>query len=152
MVGKGCFVFVLLAVALRQSIATELKTEDCGSHFGKVTGFSINCDKGSTKDYCIVSKGHKYTSELKIIPNKDIDNGTIAIAGKVGMINHHVNIPDNNMCHHGLQCPLKAGEEVTMSLSMDGPNSHFHVTVHVKMEIKTHGQDFICLKYKIKVR
>ena len=147
------FYFLLMcAIIVEKSTGIELKTSDCGSELGKFSDLVIDCDEGSTPDLCNLSKNKKYDGSLKVTPNTDIDNATIALHAIIGGIKVPFPLTDNNLCvNHDVTCPLKAGQEVVPTITINVPGYAPSVNLIAIMELQSNGEDLVCVRFLGKI-
>lgn len=151
MVSKA-FLLLLCALAVDKSIGLQVETKDCGSPPGQFSSVDVDCNEGSKPSRCHFSVGKTYTALVKVTPVAAVNQSTIVVHAMVAGMSERIPIPDPDLCEgHGVVCPLKPNQEVTVSLSVTIPKRAPHFNIEIKVELMSNKKDFVCFSYYAKL-
>lgn len=102
---------------------------------------------------CVFHKGTTVNATIKFTPSVTVSNGTLETYGIIGGQPLPFPLPKPNACKgHNLECPLKAGQEYSMTISLFIKELYPSLQLIVKMDFKLPDKKYLfCFQFPAEI-
>lgn len=102
---------------------------------------------------CVFHKGTVVKATIKFTPNKTVTNGTLEMFGIIDRVPVKFPLPDSDACKdHGIECPLKAGTEYSLAITLEIKKIFPDVKLIAQMDFKVSDDNYVfCFQFPVEI-
>ncbi|XP_078381693.1 NPC intracellular cholesterol transporter 2-like [Oculina patagonica] len=149
---KATVILFLSLLAFSSALTVPVEYKPCKDvkEYGKLSSVDINpCPELP----CVFHKGTNVTAKIKFTPSVTVTNGTLETYGIIGGFRVKFPLPQPKACTgHNLKCPLKAGQEYTLIITLAIQKVFPDTELVAQMDFKLpDNNDVFCFQFPAKI-
>ena len=138
---------ISLLSVLQIASAVHIKFLDCGS---KATINYVDISP-CRRSPCKLAQGQNYTAVINFTPHEDSNTLVNKVCGKLGPTCINFPLPGADLCSNGITCPIQAGVEQSVTVTLPILKVYPKIKITAKWEIKGDNDDVVCFMMPIKI-